>query len=111
MSKERPRRDVDLGPLHAVLGEEGGESDPEPESGPSQVPQAEQSEQSYWRAHYYTRPKSNVGVSITAIKYPLKWPKEKVLQAIQEVRARDRFAVEGTPVFVRQESAGIKLFF
>ena len=109
MEKKGLPEDDALGPLQAVLGEEGGESDSEPEASGS-ASQDPKPEESYWLAHYYTRPRSNVGVTIMAIKYPLYWPKERVEQAAREVQAGDKFAVEDAAVVVRQESAVIKLF-
>ena len=103
------KEEITKGSLHALLDEEGGGSDPEPEPSASDVPTPGQSSSDgYWLAQYFTKPKQNLGISVMGLKYPLHWPKEKAENAAKEVMAGDKFAYD-LPLSVKKERDLIKL--
>ena len=100
---------VTQGSLQALLDEEEGHSDPEPQPSASGVPTPEQSSShGYWLAQYFTKPKQNLGISVMGLKYPLHWPKEKAENAAREVMAGDKFAYD-IPLSIKKESDLITL--
>lgn len=110
MEQKQSTEEVTLGPLQAVLEEEGGSSDPEPEASVSGGHAHEEtSHEGYWLAHYYTRTRHNIGMNVMAVKYPLHWPKDKAERAAKSVQAGDKYAMPDLPVVIKQESEVIKL--